>query len=162
MPMTPMTRISLLAAAATVVIVGPGIATAAADDYSGQTYGDATAKLSDAGKKAVITSRSGDSLPQAKCVVTHSQSAPWLKGEAFTPVTNTVLLDLNCNATVASATTPGNSAASPEGRKALKEAAAKKKRLRRQVMLSGQVMRHTSEASTCRRTRSLPIPGPRG
>jgi hypothetical protein len=129
MPMTPMTRITFLAAAAaTVAIVVPGIATAAADDYSGQTYGDATAKLSDAGKKAVITSRSGDSLPQAKCVVTHSQSAPWLKGEAFTPVTNTVLLDLNCNATVATAMTPGNSAASPEGRKALKEAAAKKKK----------------------------------
>jgi hypothetical protein len=129
MPMTPMTRISLLAAtAATVTIVGPGIATAAADDDSGQTYADATAKLSEAGKKAVITSRSGDSLPQSKCIVTHSQSAPWLKGKGFTPVTNTVLLDLNCNATVATATTPGNSAASPEGRQALKEAAAKKKK----------------------------------
>ena len=33
-------------------------------------------------------------------------------------VTDTVLLYLNCNATVASATSPGKSAASPEGRAA--------------------------------------------
>ena len=49
--------------------------------------------------------------------------APWLKGDDFTPVTDTVLLYLNCNAGVASANEPGNSKASPEGRAAI--AAAK-------------------------------------
>lgn len=125
-----MTRISLCvaAAAATALLAsGAGHGIAAADDYSGKTYGDATAQLSDAGKKAVISSRSGDTLPRDKCVVTHSQAAPWLKGDSFTPVKDTVLLDLYCGAAVATAKTPGNSAASPAGREALREAAAKGK-----------------------------------
>ena len=50
------------------------------------------------------------------------EKAPWLKGDDFAPVSDTVLLYLNCNATVASATTPGNSAASPEGRAAIEKA----------------------------------------
>ena len=105
---------------------GAGIGTAHADDYSGQTYGDAADHLSAAGKTAVVSTRSGDTLPQDKCVVTHSQSAPWLKGKGFTPVTNTVLLDLNCNAKVATAKDPGNSAASPAGRAAARAADQKK------------------------------------
>ena len=36
-----------------------------------------------------------------ECVVSHSQSAPWIKGDSFAPVTDTVLVYLNCNATVA-------------------------------------------------------------
>ncbi|HEX2283232.1 MAG TPA: hypothetical protein VHI10_00175 [Mycobacterium sp.] len=113
------TATTVAAAAVSMTFLGTGVATA--DDYAGQTYGDASAALGDAGKKAVITTRSGDTLPEDKCVVTHSQSAPWIKGDDFSPVTDTVLLDLNCNAAVASAKTPGNSAASPEGRAALKE-----------------------------------------
>jgi hypothetical protein len=108
--------------ATTVSIAFFGTGVAAADDYAGQTYSDASAAISDAGKKAVVTTRSGDSLPDDKCVVTSSQSAPWLKGDDFTPVTDTVLVNLNCNAAVASATKSGNSAASPEGRAALKSA----------------------------------------
>jgi hypothetical protein len=112
------------ATAVSMVFVGSGVA--AADDYSGQTYGDASSAISDAGKKAVIASRAGDTLTDDKCVVTHSESAPWIKGDDFAPVTDTVLLNLNCNASVASATEPGNSAASPEGR-AAKAAAQEKK-----------------------------------
>jgi hypothetical protein len=112
------------AAGATAVsraFLGTGVA--AADDYAGQTYGDASSAIADAGKKAVIASRAGDTLSDDKCVVTHSQSAPWVKGDDFAPVTDTVLVYLNCNATVASAKDPGNSAGSPEGRAAI--AAAK-------------------------------------
>jgi hypothetical protein len=100
---------------------------AKADDYAGQTYGDASGAIADAGKKAVISSRSGDTPSNDKCLVTHSQSAPWLKGEHFTHDTKTVLLDLNCNAKVATAKKAGNSAASPEGRAALQEAKKAKK-----------------------------------
>jgi hypothetical protein len=106
--------------AVTMALFGTGVA--AADDYAGQTYGDASAAISDAGKKPVVTTRSGDSLPDEKCVVTSSQSAPWIKGDDFAPVSDTVLVNLNCNATVASATKSGNSAASPEGRAALQAA----------------------------------------
>jgi hypothetical protein len=105
--------------AATVSMAFLGTGVAAADDYAGQTYGDASSAISGAGKKAVIASRIGDTLSDDKCVVTHSQSAPWIKGDNFAPVTDTVLVFLNCNATVASAKEPGNSAASPEGRAAI-------------------------------------------
>ena len=94
---------------------------AVADDYAGQTYGDAVGAITDAGKKVVISSRSGNAPAGDNCLVTHSESAPWRKGTYFSEVTNTVLLDLNCNAKVASATQAGNSAASPEGRAALEE-----------------------------------------
>jgi hypothetical protein len=111
---------TLGATAVSMTLFGTGVA--AADDYAGQTYGDAAAAISDAGQKPVITTRSGDSLPDDKCVVTSSQTAPWIKGDDFAPVTDTVLVNLNCNAAVASATKPGNSAASPQGRAALQAA----------------------------------------
>jgi hypothetical protein len=111
------------AAVASMAFFGTGLA--AADDYSGQTYGDVSKAISDAGKKAVIASRAGDTLTDDQCVVTHSQSAPWIKGDDFAPVTDTVLVYLNCNATVATNKDPGNSAASPEGKAAI--AAAQKK-----------------------------------
>jgi hypothetical protein len=105
------------ATAVSMAFLGTGVA--AADDYAGQTYGDASSAISGAGKKAVIESRTGDTLSDDKCTVTHSQSAPWIKGDNFAPVTDTVLLYLNCNATVATAKDPGNSAGSPEGRAAI-------------------------------------------
>jgi hypothetical protein len=110
------------ATAVSMAFLGTGIA--AADDYAGQTYGDASSAISDAGKKAVIASRAGDTLTDDKCTVTHSQSAPWIKGDDFAAVTDTVLVYLNCNASVATNKDPGNSAGSPEGRAAM--AAAQK------------------------------------
>jgi hypothetical protein len=111
------------AVGATVVSMaffGTGIAVA--DDYAGQTYSDASSAISTAGKKAVIASRAGDTLSDDQCIVSHSQSAPWIKGDSFAPVTDTVLVYLNCNATVASNKDPGNSAGSPEGRAAIQAA----------------------------------------
>lgn len=101
---------------------GTGIASA--EDYSGKTYKDVQADLGKAKQKGVIAARFGDELADDDCIVTHSQQAAWLKGDDFAPVTDTVLLYLNCDAGVASATQAGNSAASPEGRAAI--AAAKK------------------------------------
>jgi hypothetical protein len=108
------------AMAVSMTFFGSGVA--AADDYSGQTYSDASKAISDAGKKAVIASRAGDTLSDDDCIVTHSQSAPWIKGDDFSPVSDTVLVYLNCNATVATAKDPGNSAGSPEGRAAIQKA----------------------------------------
>ena len=109
-------------------IATAGTGVAAADDYAGKTYADASSALSGASLKGVIAGRVGDTLPTDQCMVTHSEKAPWIKGNNFNAVTDTVLLYLNCNATVASAASPGNSAASPEGRAAIaaaKAAAAK-------------------------------------
>src|SRR5690349_9152845 len=109
--------ISLATTALSMALIAVGSAgSAAAAGYAGEQYGDASSSIGDDGQKAVVTTRTGDTLDQSKCVVTHSESAPWLKGSSFSPVTDTVLLDLNCNAAVASAKDPGNSAASPEGR----------------------------------------------
>lgn len=95
---------------------------AAADDYAGQKYSDVQSALAGSGMKGVVATRSGDSESDDNCVVTSSEKAPWLKGNNFAPVTDTVLLHLNCSASVASAKTPGNSAASPEGRAAIAQA----------------------------------------
>lgn len=102
-----------LALGAMSLMCGSGVASA--DSYAGQSYSDASSAISGAGQKAVIASTVGDAVSQADCVVTRSQSAPWLKGDNFSPVTDTVLLYLNCNAKLASAAQPGNSLASPEG-----------------------------------------------
>jgi hypothetical protein len=109
------------ASAVSMAVFGTGVA--AADDYAGQTYADATSALSKASLKGVIATRVGNALADDQCIVTHSEKAPWIKGDKFAAVKDTVLLNLNCNATVASATTPGNSAASPEGRAAVAAAA---------------------------------------
>jgi hypothetical protein len=108
--------------ASTVSMLMFGAGTAAADDYAGQKYSDVTSALAKAGQTGVIATRSGDEAADDDCVVTHSETAPWLKGDDFAPVTNTVLLFLNCNADVANAAKAGNSAASPEGRAAIAKA----------------------------------------
>ena len=100
--------------AVSLALFGSGIA--AADDYAGQTYSDASGAIDKAGQKAVIAGSVGSVLAQGDCIVTRSQQADWLKGSNFSPVTDTVLLWLNCNAKLATAGTPGNSLASPEGR----------------------------------------------
>ena len=115
-----LTAVAVGVSAVPVGMLATGVASA--DDYAGQTYADASAALSDAGMTGVIASRSGDSLNDDDCTVTSSMKAPWLKGDDFAPVTDTVLLNLNCNAGVASATKSGNSAASPEGRAAIEKA----------------------------------------
>ena len=106
--------------AASTMVFAPGIA--AADDYAGQKFSDVMSSLGDADLKGVIATRTGDTLEDDECVVTRSEKAPWIKGDDFAPVTDKMLLDLNCNAGVASAKTSGNSKASPEGRAAIEAA----------------------------------------
>ena len=102
------------------MMLTPGIA--AADDYAGQKYSDVTSKLADSDLTGVIATRSGDLLDDDDCIVTSSEKAPWIKGDDFAPVTDTVLLNLNCSAGVASAKSSGNSKASPEGKAAIAQA----------------------------------------
>ena len=103
-------------AAAAMALFGTGIA--AADDYAGQTYADASSAASDAGQTVVVASRVGDWLAQDDCIVTSSQPAPFIHGDDFAHVSDTVQFNLNCEGAVATATSPGASVASPEGRAA--------------------------------------------
>jgi len=105
-----------VAASASIALFGSGVA--AADDYAGQTYADASSAASEAGQTVVVASRVGDKLSQDECIVTSSSSAPFLHGDDFAHVSDTLLFNLNCNGGYATATNPGASLASPEGREA--------------------------------------------
>jgi len=96
---------SAVAASALTALFGTGVA--AADDYAGQTYADASSAAGDAGQTVIVASRVGDKVSQDDCIVTSSQSAPFLHGDDFAHVSDTVLFNLNCNAGYASANTPG-------------------------------------------------------
>lgn len=113
--MTKLIRIGLGALGLGAMSITFGSGVALADDYAGQSYSDASSAISGAGNKAVIATSVGDGVSQGDCVVTRSQKASWLKGDNFSPVTDTVLLYLNCDAKLAKAGKAGNSLASPEG-----------------------------------------------
>ena len=113
-----------LSAAATAVgalaLAGSGVAVASSSpDVTGQKYSDAQSAISGAGFTPVVESTVGDQKAWPDCIVTRTQKRvvqppPDSSGSA----TNEMLVSLNCEAPIASATTPGNSAASPEGRTA--------------------------------------------
>jgi hypothetical protein len=105
-----------VAVSAFMALFGTGVA--AADDYAGKTYADASSAASDAGQSVVVAGRVGDTLSQDDCVVSRSQSAPFASANDGAHVDRQVQFYLNCNGRYASATTPGNSLASPEGREA--------------------------------------------
>ncbi len=132
MRLTAVTAALVGIAAVSTMVLTPGVA--AADDYAGQKYSDVTSALGDSDLTGVIATRSGDLVDDDDCIVTSSEKAPWVKGDDFAPVTDTVLLNLNCNAGVASAKTSGNSKASPEGKAAM--AAAQKEQQQEQAQAS--------------------------
>ena len=114
--MTKLIHLGLGALGIGALSLSLGSAVGLADSYAGQSYSDASKAISGAGQKAVIATSVGDGVSQGNCVVTRSQKADWVKGDNFSPVTDTVLLYLNCNSKLATAGKSGNSLASPEGR----------------------------------------------
>lgn len=112
--------LSLSAAVVTLSLTESAVAKAdSSTDVTGQKYSDAQSALSGAGMRPVVESTVGDQKAWPDCVVTRTQKRivqppPDSSGSATTEM----LVSLNCDAPVASATTPGNSAASPEGRAA--------------------------------------------
>ena len=114
------------AALAALAISGSGVA-AAATDVTGQKYSDAQSALSSAGLKPVVETVVGDQKAWPDCVVTRAQKRTVQPPENSSgSATDEMLVSLNCDAGIATATTPGNSAASPEGRAAAAAAAASK------------------------------------
>jgi len=107
-----------------LAIAGSGVA-AAATDVTGQKYSDAQSALSSAGLKPVVQTVVGDQKSWPDCVVTRAQNRT-VQPPANTTgsATKEMLVTLNCEAGIATATTPGNSAASPEGKAAVAAAAA--------------------------------------
>ena len=107
---------SAVAASAFMALFGTGVA--AADDYAGQTFADASSAASDAGQSVVVAGRVGDKLSQDDCLVTRSQTSPFVDADDGAHYDSQVQFYLNCNAGYATANTPGASVASPEGREA--------------------------------------------
>jgi hypothetical protein len=106
--------------------------TSGAPDVVGMTYTDAVSKIEGGGGTAKISVTVGDrQASMGDCLVTSATEAPFteVSNGAFQHVNNVVLLALNCDRGVASATTPGASLGSPDGRafqaKAEEAAAAK-------------------------------------
>ena len=112
----------VLAAAvgAASVMFGTGIA-GAEPDLTGMTYADAKSAIQNAGGTPQVSARVGDRLSEADCLVT-DQTKSAVPPHGFPGAgSNIVLVALDCNGNVASATNPGYSAASPEGRAVIKE-----------------------------------------
>jgi hypothetical protein len=107
---------SAVAASALMALFGAGVA--AADNYAGQTYADASSAANNAGLSTVVASRFGDKLSPEDCLVTRSQTAPFADADDGSHVSGQVQFYLNCNGGYATATNPGASVASPEGRAA--------------------------------------------
>ena len=88
----------------------------------GQTYADASSAASDAGQTLIVANRVGDKLEQDECIVAQVLGCAVRTGcrflGEFGHASDEVLVSLNCNGDHATATNPGASVASPEGREA--------------------------------------------
>jgi hypothetical protein len=112
------------AAIAALGLAGSGVA-AAATDVTGQKYSDAQSALNSAGFKPVVSTIMGDQKSLSDCVVTRTQQRTVQPpANSSGSATKEMLVSLNCEASVASATQAGNSAASPEGKAAIAAAAS--------------------------------------
>jgi hypothetical protein len=101
-------------------LVGAGVASAA-PDVEGMTYEDAVAAIEEDGGIAKVAVRFGDRQDaMGDCLVTRVTDGSFVRPITddvyFGPDEGDVLLTLNCNRGVATATTPGASAASVSGR----------------------------------------------
>src|SRR3954469_3857116 len=103
---------SVLAASAALIASSP--ANAGAPGIVGKKYSDASSALKDAGFTAKVGPVFGDAMSQDDCVVTTQRTESTPQNGSSSTAGTTVLLSLNCNSALASAVTPGNSAASPE------------------------------------------------
>lgn len=103
-----------------LLLAAVGTATAA-PDVVGKTYADAVAALQQSGSVVVVAARVGDQLPLDECIVEGVSSPPFVRPGSGAAVRNEVRLTVNCNGSVAKADTPGNSAASPAGQRAIEE-----------------------------------------
>jgi hypothetical protein len=107
-------------------MIGSGVASAgSAPSVVGQKYSAAKSTLSGAGYKPIVSTTVGDQYQWPDCVVTNQVARtvqpPSNSGGS---ATNEILLSLNCEASFATAGTPGMSLGSPQGSQAAAAATA--------------------------------------
>jgi hypothetical protein len=105
---------------AATAVFGSGVASAD-PDVAGLKYSDAQTQVQQAGLTARVSARVGDRLSEGDCIVTSSTRSAAPDSGFGSGGDSLVLIALDCNGVVASATNPGYSAASPEGREAAKQ-----------------------------------------
>jgi len=102
-----------------IMLATAGVA-GATPSVVGMTYDKAQQTAKSAGVATDVSTTTGTELAQGDCIVVNQvMRAAVSFGRQYTP--GTLLLSLNCNAPLASAGHPGNSAGSPEGQAAKKE-----------------------------------------
>lgn len=109
-----------VSAASALMLFGAGVAQAgSAPNVVGQKYGDAESAISGAGLTPVISTVVGDRKSRSDCLVVNTvpRTVPPPENSSGS-ATNQLLVSLNCDDGVATAKTPGFSAASPEGKAA--------------------------------------------
>lgn len=116
----------VVAAAVMLVGLGPGMA-AAADPLVGKKYSDASSWISRRNGVPVVATVSGSQLALDDCVVISWSKGGFLNSRGKNDRRNEYYVHLNCNNTVASPGHPGNSVMTPEGakRKAQERTAAR-------------------------------------
>ncbi|OFJ51890.1 hypothetical protein [Mycolicibacterium grossiae] len=126
------------AAFAGLVLGTSSVAHASAPTVTGQKYSDAQSAISGAGMKAVVSTTVGDQKAWPDCLVSNQQVRQVAPPEnSAGSTTNEVVVSLDCDADAASATKPGYSAASTEGRAIAAEAAKQKAQEKTKAATSG-------------------------
>lgn len=106
---------TLALSAAAALVLGTG--TAVADPLVGKTLEDASATMSENWDATpVVESVVGSLLERESCIVTSWHKSAYLDSSGNKRGTSNIYVNLNCNAAVATAGKPGNSAESEVGR----------------------------------------------
>lgn len=109
----------VVAVVLTAVTLGSGIASA--DPLIGKRYSDAVSWISQRNGKPVVTTVSGSQLALDDCIVSSWTQGGFRNSRGRNDRWNEFYLHLNCNKQLASAGHPGNSLASPDGKKRKKQ-----------------------------------------
>lgn len=105
-----------------MLAMGSGVADASGPDVVGKKYSDAQSAISSAGMTPVVQVTTGDKNAWPDCIVTRTQVRKVAPPANTTgSEKNEMLVSLNCDAGLATASDPGVSAASPEGQQAKKK-----------------------------------------
>jgi hypothetical protein len=103
-------------AAASMTLLANGVASAGAPSVVGQKFSDASSAMSSAGYTVKVGTTFGDSVRRSDCLVTSQTTQSKPQSGNHSTAGTVVVVSLNCSPHVASATNPGYSAASPQGR----------------------------------------------
>jgi hypothetical protein len=95
-------------------------AVASADALVGKTYADAQKEIADWNANPKVATVSGSRLALDDCIVVSWQKSMFRDSSGDGP-TNDILVNLNCNSSVATPGHPGNSAMSPQGKQSKKD-----------------------------------------